>query len=615
MKMKVILCLLFSFCLSYSQAQSPIKRVEPTNWWVGMKHNKIQLLVYGQNIAHLQAKIDYPGVSITRTIGVDNPNYLFLNLSIAATTKAGTVNIDFSKNGQKITSHAYPLLERDAIRSNIDGFDASDAIYLITPDRFANGNPKNDNVKGMREQIDRKDKGGRHGGDIEGIRKNLDYIKDLGFTAVWLNPLLENDMEEYSYHGYSTTDFYKVDSRYGSNKEYQALADEARKKGLKLIMDMIVNHCGSFHWWMNDLPSEDWINQWPTYTETSHRKTVLQDPYVAKSDKKIFTDGWFVPTMPDMNQRNDLMATYLIQNSIWWVEYLGLSGIRMDTYPYPDEDFMTDWTESMMLEYPNLNIVGEEWYEEPTIVSYWQKGKVNPNGYTSELKSVMDFPMQMTLVKALNDEEAWKTGWIALYELMAQDFLYPDPLNLVIFPDNHDMSRIYTQVNEDYDLYKQAITYILTTRGIPQIYYGTEILMSNKGSGDHGIIRSDFPGGWKGDKSNGFSGKGLTSQQKEAKEFLAKLLKWRKNETVIHNGKMMHFLPKDGVYVYFRYNDSKKIMIVLNKNKKASDLDLSRFKEMLTGHQNAKVIFQNKTVSLSGKMQLAPKSALVLELN
>ena len=577
-----------------------------------MEHQNIQLLVYGKNIADLDPKIESTDLTIRQVTKVQNPNYLFLDILINTNANEGTINIDFYQNKIKITSHPFQLLDRKRGADEIVGFDSRDAIYLITPDRFANGNPSNDNIEGMKQKANRSDKGGRHGGDIQGMKNSLDYIKDLGFTSIWLNPVLENDMEVYSYHGYSTTDFYKVDPRFGTNESYQDFAETARAKGLKLIMDMIVNHCGSFHWWMDDLPSDDWINQWDEMTFTNHRKTVLQDPYVSDFDKKQFTDGWFVETMPDLNPRNPLFAKYLIQNSIWWVEYLGLSGIRMDTYPYPDMDFMTDWTKAMMKEYPYLNIVGEEWYEHPTIVSYWQKGKNNPNGYTSELKSVMDFPIQMSMSKALNEKENWNSGWIRVYEMLALDYLYPDPMNLVIFPDNHDMKRIFAQVNDDYNKYQQAMIFVATMRGIPQYYYGTEILMS--GSGDHGIIRSDFPGGWKSDEVNAFTGKGLTVQQKKAKDFTTKLLHWRQSATAIHNGKLMHFIPKDGIYVYFRYNDDQKVMIIFNKNQNETTIDLSRYAEMLKGKTIGTDVLDGKVFSLDNKIQVAKNGATILDL-
>ena len=349
--------------------------------------------------------------------------------------------------------------------------------------------------------------------------------------------------------------------------------------------------------------------------QTNHRKTLLQDPHAAAADKKVFSDGWFVPTMPDLNQRNPMMANYLTQLSIWWIEYAHLNGIRMDTYPYPDMDYMTEWTRRIMEEYPNFNIVGEEWYEEqPTIVAYWQKGKVNPNGYTSELKSVMDFPIRYATQKALTEEESWSSGWIDLYEMLALDFLYPDPYELVIFPDNHDMSRIFSQVDEDYDLYKLAIAFYATTRGVPQIYYGTEILMKNPGTTDHGIIRSDFPGGWPGDAVNGFTGRGLTEQQKDAQQYMRKLLNWRKSNEVIHKGKLTHFIPQDGVYVYFRHHEGQKVMVVLNKNKEPYNLKLKRFAEMIGDAKKGRDIVSGEPITIHGSFELEPMAPMIIEL-
>lgn len=607
--MQKILTLLFVLgqCTLFAQQ---IARIEPPNWWAGMKSDQVQLLIHGNKIGDFNPTIDYPGVRLERVIKVENANYLFLDLKLSATVKPGTVPINFSQNGKLVETHNWPLWQREGPGTAIKGFDNTDVLYLITPDRFANGDAGNDAVAGMRENPNRSFKGGRHGGDIEGIRQHLDYIKDMGFTAIWLNPVLENDMQEYSYHGYSTTDFYKVDPRFGSNESYRQLAAEGRSKGVKLIMDMIVNHCGSEHWWMKDMPMADWINTWDQYTNSNHKKSVLQDPHVSQLDKKLFTDGWFVPTMPDLNQRNELMATYLIQNSIWWVEYLGLAGIRMDTYPYPDMDFMTEWTRRVMEEYPNFNVVGEEWVGQPAQVSYWQAGKDNPNGYVSYLPSLMDFPLQEAMRNSLNAEN----GWDDLYSMLAQDYLYPDPDDLVVFPDNHDMSRIFSQINEDYDRFKMAIVYVLTTRGVPQIYYGTEILMKNPGTNDHGIIRSDFPGGWAGDQVNGFTGQGLSDQEKDAQAFMKKLLTWRQTAPVVHYGKLMHFTPQDNVYVYFRYNGQQKLMVILNKNEAAYQLNLDRFAEMLAGISEGKDVLSGKSYQLGEQVELQMKGALILEL-
>ena len=609
-----ILFVLFATFSTFAQTTS-IERVEPPSWWIGMEQAEVQLMFYGKNIGDLLPETSHQGVSIEEVIRVSNPNYLFVNVEIAEAAKAGQVSFTFSRNGSTVLTQEWTLEDRSTDAARRQGFDNTDVMYLITPDRFANGNPDNDAVEGLKEGVDRKLLGGRHGGDIAGMLQSLDYIKDMGFTAIWVNPLLENDMPDYSYHGYSTTDFYQVDQRFGSNEEYRDLVQASREKGIKFIMDMIVNHCGSEHWWMQDPPMDDWINNWPTYTGTNHRKTVLQDPYASEIDRKIFADGWFVPTMPDLNQRNAFMGAYLIQNSIWWVEYLGLAGIRMDTYPYPDEDFMTEWTRRLMEEFPYLNIVGEEWFERPSTVAYWQAGKDNPNGYVSYLPSLMDFPIQRAFAQALVEEEAFKSGWITAYEMLAQDFLYADPYNLVIFPDNHDMSRIFKQVDEDEDLFRMAMVYFCTIRGIPQIYYGTEILMSNGPEGDHGDIRSDFPGGWAGDKMNAFTGEGLKANQKAAQDFTRTLLKWRQSATAVHYGKMTHFLPEDGIYVYFRYDDEQKVMVVMNKNEDATDLALDRFVEQLEGHKQGKDVLSGAGYDLAAEQISVPgRSVLVLEV-
>lgn len=598
--------------ISYGQ----IERVEPPFWWAGMKNTELQIMVYGKAIGSLRPEMVYDGVEIKKTVSVENPNYLFLYLEIAPNSSPGKFIIDFKNSkGNVRESVSFELLEREDGSAERKGYDNSDVMYLITPDRFANGNLTNDSVASLSEGVDRTNKWGRHGGDIQGIINNLDYLKDLGFTAVWINPVLENNQKEQSYHGYSTTDFYKVDPRFGSNEEYRGLSKKAGEKGIKLIMDMIMNHCGSGHWWMDDLPSGDWLNSPNEYVKTSHRRTTLRDAYSSQYDKRNFTDGWFVPTMPDLNQRNSQLAKYLIQNTIWWIEFADLSGIRMDTYPYSDKDFMTDWTCSIMQEYPYFNICGEEWSLNPAVLAYWQQGKDNPDGYTSCLPGLLDFPLQNALVKALTEEEKWDAGMINLYDMLSNDFLYVDPFKHVIFPDNHDMSRIYSQLGEDYNLYKLAMVYFTTIRGTPQFYYGTEVLMSNMGDNSHGNIRSDFPGGWQGDKINGFSGKGLTGKQLEAQTFIKKLLNWRKNSKVIHQGKLMHFVPIDGVYVYFRYDENKKVMIVLNNSKEKKGLDLKPFAEMLNGSISGLDVITGKKVFLQALLEIDSKQPMIIELD
>ncbi len=581
-----------------------------------MQDNTLQLLVQGPEIGQLTPVINHPGVQIKKTHRADSENYLFIDLTIAADTKPGDVAIAFKRGDAILFQHTYPLLARKQKAAAFEGFNPSDVVYLITPDRFANGDPGNDIVASLAEKkIDRKQGFARHGGDIQGIIDHLDYLSGMGFTAIWPSPLLENDMPDWSYHGYAITDYYRVDPRFGTLDTYKALAEKARSKGMKLIFDGVVNHCGSNHWWMKDLPFKDWLNFQDKMQVTNHRRTVNQDPYAAKVDRELMVSGWFVPTMPDLNQRNPFFANYLIQNSIWWIETLQLGGIRQDTYPYPDKDFLAAWSCRIMAEYPNFSLVGEEWSLNPLIAAYWQQGKINHDGYVSCLKSPMDFPMQNTLVAALTEPESWDKGLVKLYEGLANDFVYANPNHLMTFGDNHDMDRIFTQLNQDVFLTKIALTYLLTMRGIPQIYYGTEVLLSNEGHpGDHGVIRTDFPGGWAGDKVDGFSGKGLSKDQQEVQLFLKKLLNWRKGSLAVQQGKTMHFGPITGVYVYFRYTPTQKIMVVINKNDRPTLLDMDRFKEILSGHQEGVDVLTGESKSIVQRLNLNPKSALILEI-
>ena len=463
---------LFIHLLPVLGAMKPsLTRVEPPFWWTGFKNSSLQLMVYGDRISETKPEITYEGVEMVSSSSVDNPNYLFIDLRLSGSVKPGKFEILFKQGLKTIVATSYELKSREKGSSNRVGFNNSDVMYLIMPDRFANGDSTNDSKAGLLEKVNRNNPDGRHGGDLKGIREHLDYIRDNGYTAIWVNPVLENNMPEVSYHGYSTTDFYKVDGRFGTNADYQLLSMEAKKMGIKMVMDMIFNHCGLSHWWMKDIPMKDWINGYPNYKITNHKKATVQDPYGSTADAKEFTDGWFVPSMPDLNQRNPYVANYLIQNSIWWIEYVGLDGIRMDTYPYPDKQMMANWTEKVMEEYPNFNIVGEEWNTNPAAVAFWQKGKINPNGYTSYLTSLMDFPIQNAIVKTMN--EGW--GFNHLYETLSLDYLYPKADNLVIFAENHDTERYFSAIGEDINKLKTAMIFLMTTRGIPQIYYGGEI--------------------------------------------------------------------------------------------------------------------------------------------
>lgn len=607
-----LLCIL---CLSFG-VNAQIQHVEPLNWWVGLKNPNLQLLIHGENISETQPTINYTGVSIKKVNKADSKNYLFLDLVIAKTTKAGNFTINFKKAGKTVYTYNYSLLPKQQASAQMRGFNSSDVIYLITPDRFVNGDYSNDVVAGMKEaKINRNFDGGRHGGDIRGMINSLDYIADMGFTAIWPTPVLENNMAGYSYHGYAITNHYKVDPRYGTLDDYKELSSKARQKGIKLIFDEVLNHTGHGYWWTDDLPFKNWLNYPDTKTSTNHRRTVNQDLYASDYDKAFMKKGWFDRMMPDMNGENPFMANYLIQNTIWWIETLQLGGVRQDTYGYSDKTFLKNWSCAIMDEYPNFNMVGEEWSVNPLITSYWQKGKKNADGYNGCLTSIMDFPLQEALVNALKEKETWGKGLVVLYEALANDFVYADPSNILIMGDNHDMDRIFTQLNEDVELTKMALGYLLTTRGIPQIYYGTEVLMQN--TGHHkvdGLIRSDLPGGWKEDTASAFSGKGLTEAQKNTQLYLKQLLNWRKNNSVIANGKTLHFAPFDGVYVYFRYDNQKMVMVVMNKNDKSTTLETKRFDEILQNKASAKNILNNETQSIKNGLSISPKSTMIFEI-
>lgn len=603
-----------------SVTNTSLERVEPPHWWIGFKNSQLQLLVKEKNIGDFTAQIDYPGVTITQIHQADSPNYLFLDLEISKTTKPGKFDIVFKdENGDKKT-HTYELKYRTKPAEEFVGFDSSDAIYLITPDRFANADLSNDIVESLQENtINRHDDYGRHGGDIQGIIEHLDYIEALGFTAIWPTPMLINDMPKSSYHGYAITDFYQVDPRFGTLETYKTLAQKMREKNMKLIMDMVANHCGSNHWWMSDLPFDDWINQQKKLQagedlkNSNHRRTVNQDFYASQKDRTEMNEGWFVREMPDLNQRNPFLATYIIQNSIWWIETLQLNGIRQDTYPYSDKTFMSDWAAAIMNEYPNFNIVGEEWSTNPLLVAYWQHGHPNKDKYISNLKSTMDFPMQQIVVKALNENESWGTGLVRMYEGLANDFAYTNPNDILIFPDNHDMSRIYTQLHKDLTKTQMALVYMACMPRTLQVYYGTEVLLNDADNpGDHGLIRSDFPGGWKDDAVNAFEGKGLSREQNDMQTFVTKVMNYRKKSKAIHNGKTIHFAPENNVYVLFRTLEDETVVCILNKNEKPLKLDLNRFAEINLNEKTLYNIISEEPIQWKDSLMLKTEGVMLL---
>ena len=607
---KLLISLVLAFAIN-AQAQV-VEKIEPASWWIGMEMNTVEFMVYGKDISQLVA--ESTTLEVIKSEGLESPNYLFVTATVPVDAKVGDHTLVFrNTKGKKVGRLSVALGLRADGSASRKGFSSADFIYLITPDRFRNGDASNDQVKGMLEGPNREFIGGRHGGDLAGIIESLDYFEKMGISSLWLNPVLENNMETYSYHGYAMTDLYNVDPRYGTNEQYKELADKAKEKGIGIIMDQVANHIGSLHPWMSDLPSEDWVNQWPEFTQTNHMKVSRFDPHAAEVDRTQFTDGWFVETMPDLNQRNEKLARYLIQNSIWWVEYLGLHGIRMDTWSYPDKQFLADWTKAILDEYPNFNIVGEEWVSDPSLISYWQAGTAKMDDYTTYLPSIMDFPLQSALIEGLNGESVWRSSMTKIYESLANDYMYSDVNNIMIFPDNHDMSRIYTQLNEDFDKWKMAMALFFTTRGTLQFYYGTEILMSNPGTSDHGVIRSDFPGGWEGDAVNAFTGEGLTAQQKEAQEYIRTLAHLRKKSCALNSGELLHFIPQEEVYVYFRTFEQENIMVVANRNKEGKTIDLARFSQGLKGATSGENLITEEKVDLSrGTIEVGPMETLIL---
>ncbi len=613
------LVLLTFFLLNFSQFSFSnnisFERIEPMFWWVGMQNPNLQLLVHGENIAQTDVSISYKGVKLNKVNKVENPNYLFLDLVISKNAKPGIFKIKFTLNNKLVETYQYELKTRNKKPNIHQGFNASDAIYLLMPDRFSNGNPANDNVKTMLEKANRKDPNGRHGGDLQGIINHLDYISDLGFTALWINPFLENNMPKYSYHGYAITDFYKTDARLGTNKDYVRLVDSCHKRNLKVIMDMVFNHCGTENWFIKDLPMHDWIHQFPEFTRSNFHAPAIVDPHASDIDRKLMTNGWFDKTMADLNQKNKYLANYLIQNSIWWIEYSGIDGIRMDTYPYPDKEMMAEWEKRVFAEYPNFNIVGETWVQKVPFAAYWQKNSKISGRYNSMLPSLTDFPLYYAINKAFNEKEGWTEGMSRLYYVLAQDFLYPKPNNLLVFADNHDLDRIFSSLNKDIRKFKMAMAFLLTVRGIPEIYYGTEILMKGFSSQGHGFIRKDFPGGWQGDTVNAFTAKGRSDLQNNAFNYLQNILIWRKNEPVICTGKFKHFIPEAGIYVYFRYNERKTVMVILNNNDKADKtVNTSRFAECMKDYKTGFDIISHKQINNLKNIFVPAKSAMIIEL-
>ena len=608
-----------SFTTLYAQPIN-IDRVEPDNWWTGFSEPDVQLLVHGMNIQSAKPSVDYPGVTIERVTWVENPNYQFITLRIHDEAEPGMVQLEFNRGDHSYT-HDYEIRERNSDPNRNQGFSSSDVIYLLMPDRFANGDPTIDEIDGMLEGVDRSDPNARHGGDLQGVINNLDYIQNLGMTAVWFTPIFENDMPPAygAYHGYAATDMYRVDRRFGSNETYLELIDKAHDMGMKVIMDMIHNHVGTHHWFIKDLPTSDWVHDLAEVGTTNFRTSTVMDPYASEYDFNSTVKGWFVVDMPDLDQRNELVANYLIQKTLWWVEYSGIDGIRMDTHPYPYKEYMADWSKRVLNEFPNFNIVGEAWMPNTPTTAYWQTGFPSPDGYESYLPSVTDFPLYGSLTAGLNESPGWDTGISRLYFSLSQDFLFTDANLNVIFPGNHDLDRIFTVMGEDYNKYKLALTFVLTTRGIPQLYYGDEILMT--GGGPDGLKRKDFPGGWAEDSINAFTHAGRVQYGDEtgfpvveAHDFLTRVATWRQDKDVIHNGNLTHFIPENNIYVYFRHNEEETVMVVLNAQNETQSLDLSRFSELMEGYQSGYDLISQHNFQIDETLEVAPLQSMIIEL-
>ncbi|MGJ4802969.1 glycoside hydrolase family 13 protein [Luteimonas sp. SDU82] len=611
MKRLGLLCLLLTCLLPLHAAT--VQRVEPENWWVGMQHREVELMLYGEDIAGLQARIAHPGVRVTGVQALENPNYLFVVVEIDDDATPGALEIELLDGDTVAARHPWRIDAREPAPPR--GFDGRDAIYLITPDRFANGDPGNDSVPGMREGANRADPNGRHGGDLAGMRARLGYIASLGFTRIWPTPVLENDQPAYSYHGYAITDLYKVDPRMGSNEDYRAFAREARAHGIGIVMDVVLNHIGSEHWWMRDLPSRDWITNGGRFVPTNHRRTTIQDPYAAPGDRAGFTDGWFVEVMPDLNQRQPQLARYLIQNTLWWIESAGLAGIREDTFGYADAEFLSAWAKAVMDEYPDFDMVGEEWSPNPAIVAHWQRGKANASGHVPHMTSMMDFPLHIALRDALLRPATWESGWTPLYEALANDFLYPDPQALVVFAENHDTTRLLAHVDGDLGLWKLGMAYIATMRGIPQFYYGSEVLLRGPSERRDGELRADMPGGWAGDAASAFSGEGLDARQREAQDFVRRLFTWRKDATPVHAGSLVHYAPVDDVYVYVREHVGRRVLVALNRGQDEARLDTARFSHALAGARSGTDVLEGRRIRFDTTLVVPARAPLILELD
>ncbi|SFG59132.1 glycoside hydrolase family 13 protein [Prevotella sp. KH2C16] len=638
--------LIFSLFLSVVSvsAQVKISRVEPAFWYAGMKDASLQLMVYGKGVRTADVEVDYPGVRVDSIVRLDSPNYLLVYLNLQG-AQPGTMALNF-KNGGKRARMKYELRRREMAGEERRGFDNTDVLYMLMPDRFANGSSQNDQLKGMNAYVcDRTQPSLRHGGDLEGIRRHLDYFNELGVTALWLTPVLENnspDANGYStYHGYATTDYYRVDPRFGTNEDYARLVGEAHAKGLRVVMDMIFNHCGFEHPWVKDMPSKDWFNtpewlsevqdatdsgldrntgmasgasaQTSKYLQTSYKLTPVLDPYASKVDLRETVDGWFVPSMPDLNQRNPHVIKYLIQNSEWWIETVGIDGIRMDTYPYADREAMSLWLKTLDSEYPNFNVVGETWVTEPAYTASFQKDSrlSTDNSY---LKTVMDFSFFDKLDKAKREEtDAWWNGLNRIYNSLVYDYLYEDPSHVLAFIENHDTDRFLGNGQDTLAL-KQAYALLLTINRIPQLYYGTEVLMKGTKEVTDGNVRKDFPGGFAGDKHDCFTPQGRSEAENAMFSWLSRLLHWRQGNPLVTKGRQTQFIPWKGVYVIARQYEDRTSLTILNGTTHDAVLEVKRYAEVIRPARKAVDVITGREVDLGANLSLSPRQTLIVEL-
>lgn len=591
-----------------------VTNVEPPYWWVGMANDTLQLMITGPGIGGASASVDYPGVSLAESVTLDSPNYKLLYFTIADDTKPGKMPLKLDLNGRKATID-YELRRRDCKPEDYEGFSASDVLYLLMPDRFAQGDAAAVKDMGLNNPapVDRSEPSTRHGGNIAGIKEHLGYLDTLGVTAIWACPVLENDMPGGSYHGYATTDYYRIDPRFGTNDEWAELVDETHKRGMKVVMDMIFNHTGSEHPWMKDMPSADWYNHPKGDVLTNFRLSTLHDPYVSDYDLDHTVNGWFVSAMPDLNQRNRHVMKYLTQNSIWWIESSKINGIRMDTYPYADMEAMSGWAKDVLKEYPNFNIVGECWYGNEAGSAFWQKGnRINP--VETNLPTVMDFKLSIDGHKMFDEQTDPWNGLNHLYDHLALDYLYSDPQKVLTFFDNHDTDRFLLEEPDSLGSWKQAMAFLLTSRGIPQIYYGTELLMNGTKKISDGYIRLDFPGGFKGDTTNAFTPEGRTPKQNEAWDFLSKILNWRRGEAneVIAKGSLKHFMPQNGIYAYERRLGDKQVVVLMNGNDAPVTTTMERTKEILPYGTRMNDLISGETVTIPEEKTFAPREIMIL---